>query len=93
MAEWHDMVRTGLEESGAEEWLCPVCGRRMLMKWRPRFERLVLEDGDPTAMHAGAKGGALMRTADVAQEPSTEVPASEQLWLRNNGIDWDGIAS
>jgi hypothetical protein len=87
------MVLNGRVESGAEEWLCPACGRRILMSWPPRFDVLVLEDGDPAAVHAGAKGGALMHQAKVAQVPSTDVPADEQQWLYNNGIDWDGIAS
>ncbi len=87
------MVLTGLAESGAEEWLCPACGRRMLMRWPPHFDALVLEGGDPTVPHAGAKGGALMREAGVAQVPSADVPVGEQQWLRSNGIDWDGMAS
>jgi len=87
------MVLAGLAESGAEEWLCSVCGRRILMRWPPRFETLVLEDGDLTAAHVGAKGGALMREVEVAQVPSANVPADEQEWLRSNGIDWDSLAS
>jgi hypothetical protein len=83
------MVLTGLAESGAEDWLCPECGRHMLMRWPPRFEVLVLDDGDPSAVHTGAKGGALMRGVDLAHVPSADVPASEQEWLRSNGIDWD----
>jgi hypothetical protein len=85
------MVRTGLTETGAEEWLCPACGRRMLMRWPPHFETLVLESGDSTAVHGGAKGGALMPAVDMTQVP--RVPADEQQWLRQNGIDWDGLAS
>jgi hypothetical protein len=87
------MVLAGLAESGAEEWLCSVCERRMLMRWSPRFERLVLEEGDPAATHTGAKGGALMRGAAVTQVPPTDVPADEQRWLRSNGIVWDDPAS
>jgi hypothetical protein len=90
------MVLAGQTESGAEEWNCPECGRRMLMRWPPNFESLVLDVGDPSAQHTGAKGGALMGRANVASAPSTEVPEvpdEEQQWLRRNGIDWDGLAS
>ena len=86
------MVLTGRTESGAEEWACPDCGRRMLMRWPPRFEKIVLEDGDATAVHAGAKGGVLMGQAEVTQAVPTDVPDSERRWLRGNGIDWDGAA-
>jgi hypothetical protein len=87
------MVLAGHSESGAEEWLCPACGRRMLLRWPPHFDALVLENGDPAAVHTAAKGGALMHRAEVVHLPPAGVPADEQEWLRSNGIDWDGIAS
>lgn len=92
MPERHEMALQGRGESGAEEWLCSACGRHIMIAWPPSFTMLVLDDGDLTAIHAGAKGGVVMRQAEVAQVPSTEVTAGEQQWLRNNGIDWDGIA-
>lgn len=87
------MVLTGLTESGAEEWQCPLCQRRMLLRWRPHFEALVLEHGDSNAMHTGSKGGARLRTDGAAPAPSPGPSASEKQWLRSNGIDWDGLAS
>jgi len=63
----------------------------MLMRWPPHFETLVLETGDAAAVHGGAKGGALLHGVDVTQVPG--VPDDEQQWLRDNGIDWDGLAS
>lgn len=86
------MVPAGLTESGAEEWLCPVCDRRILLRWPPRFEMLVVHEGDSAATHAGAKGGVLMG-GTVAQASALDVPHDERRWLRSNGIDWDGIAS
>ncbi len=86
------MVSAGLTESGAEEWLCPVCDRRILLRWPPRFEMLVVDEGDSAATHAGASGGVLTGTA-AAQVPSSEVAPDERRWLRSNGIDWDGVAS
>jgi len=41
--------------SGAEEWHCPACGRRMLVKWHPRFRRIVIEEGDATVAHSGLR--------------------------------------
>jgi len=73
------MFLTGRTESGAEDWQCPECGRRMLMRWPPSFESLVLEEGDPSALHAGAKGGALMGEVDVASEPSAHVPSEPEV--------------
>jgi hypothetical protein len=101
------MVLTGLTESGAEEWLCPACQRRLLLRWRPHFQTLVLEHGDTSAVHAGSKGGIKPHAESAAaaaspgpsageQHPSAgeqHPSAGEQEWLRSNGIDWDGCAS
>ena len=56
MRKRHEMTLMGQAESGAEEWFCSTCGRRMLMRWEPEFETLILERGDETAAHYGAKG-------------------------------------
>jgi hypothetical protein len=52
--------------SGAEEWHCPTCGRRMIMQWPPKYKRIVLEPGDEQAAHAGGKGGLQMGAAQIA---------------------------
>lgn len=86
------MVRTGSGESGAEEWVCPICGRRMLMRWPPHYEKLILEHGDESAIHVGGKGGLQVGQVAVAPAPAAEMPSAEQQWLRDNGIDWDATA-
>ena len=90
MPEKHEMILTGSAESGAEEWACPSCGRRMLLRWPPDYEKLVLEHGDDTAVHVGGKGGLRMGQAVVAPAPTTDVPTAERQWLHDIGIDWDG---
>ena len=55
-------LHTGAVTS-VEEWTCPACGRRLLVKWRP-FQRMVLEHGDGTVVHTGSKGPVRM-TAQV----------------------------
>ena len=89
----HEMLPTGSGESGAEEWACPTCGRRMLLRWPPNYEKLVLERGDEAAIHVGGKGG--LRVGQIAVAPATvgEVPQAEQQWLRDNGIDWDDASA
>jgi hypothetical protein len=57
VSQHHPMVLRGRTESGAEEWACPACGRRMLLWWPPQFDRLVLEPGDVTATHSCSKDG------------------------------------
>jgi hypothetical protein len=83
------MILNGHTESGAEEWICPTCSRRMLLRWPPDFEKLVLEHGEDTAIHVGGKGGLQVGEVAVTPAPASDVPGDELQWLRDNGIDWD----
>jgi hypothetical protein len=87
------MILNGSAESGAEEWACPTCGRRMLLRWPPHYEKLILEHGDEAAIHVGGKGGVRLGRVTVAPAPAGEVPEAEQQWLRDNGIDWDDASA
>jgi hypothetical protein len=83
----HEMVLTGHGESGAEEWHCPQCGRRMLVRWLPSFDKVVVEHGDERAAHVGGKGGVRM-TPGTGPAAEPRPSGSERSWLRENGIDW-----
>ena len=89
----HEMILNGSVESGAEEWACPTCGRRMLLRWPPHYEKLILEHGDEAAIHVGGKGGLRLGQVAVAPASAGEVPEAEQQWLRDNGIDWDDASA
>ena len=93
MRERHEMILQGRVDSGAEEWFCPSCGRRTLMRWTPEFETLLLDHGDDAAVHFGAKGGVRLNDVVVAPEPARAVTGSETQWLHDNGIDWDGSSA
>lgn len=90
MSAKHEMILNGRTESGAEEWLCPACGRRMLLRWPPDYEKLIVEYGDDSVVHVGGKGGLRMGQAEIAPLATGVVPSTELEWLRDNGIDWDG---
>lgn len=49
----HVMVLDKVHDSGAEEWYCPTCGRRFLMQWPPQYKKIVLDEGDASAIHSG----------------------------------------
>jgi hypothetical protein len=99
VADKHQMVLSGRSELGAEEWACPRCGRRLLLRWPPQLERLVLEQGDVTAIHVGGKGGVQAGGITAAAAPgSTERQwaddtGADRQWLDDNGIDWDGTSA
>ncbi|MDR3578052.1 MAG: hypothetical protein P4L50_29660 [Anaerolineaceae bacterium] len=63
----HTMVHVGTNDSGADEWYCPTCGRRFLMQWPPHYKRVILNPGDETVSHSGGKGGVNMGQAEVTQ--------------------------
>lgn len=71
--ERHEMHLDRTHPSGAEEWYCPTCGRRFLMRWPPSYSKIVLEPGDEYAIHSGGKGGVAMATAELAQAPLASI--------------------
>ena len=43
----HEMILEETYPSGAEEWYCPLCNRRVLvMNWHPDGKRILLKRGD-----------------------------------------------
>lgn len=83
------MIFNGRLESGAEDWACPDCGRRVLLRWPPDYQKLVLAEGDLSAVHTGGKGGFRLSGVAVTPEPAAPIRESERSWLHDNGIDWD----
>lgn len=80
------MVRVGRVASGAEEWSCPKCGHRLLLRWPPpRFEVTVLTEGDTSAEHTGTKCGPGQPAPGAGSVSEDEVR-----WLNSLGIDWNG---
>jgi hypothetical protein len=87
------MILNGSAESGAEEWVCPSCGRRMLLRWPPQYEKIVLEHGDDSVVHVGGKGGPRVGETVVAPASAGNVPNADWQWLRDNGIDWNDLSA
>ena len=97
----HEMQLETEHASGAEEWYCPMCGRRLLMNWEPKFKKTILEAGDEYAIHSGGKGGLRigpMQIMPVSDNISEEVPmkpiederlAPWEAWLEK--IDFEGM--
>jgi hypothetical protein len=76
--EHHDMVLVSTHEDGAEEWHCPTCGRRFLMRWPPSYERTILVPGDEHAIHSGSKGD-LLRMQDFDLVDAARQAADDDL--------------
>jgi hypothetical protein len=98
MDQQHEMVIDITHSTGAEEWLCPTCGRRMAIIWHP-WKKIVLEQGDIYAAHSASKGGLRLGPVSVIQGNEVEQPASPEpsvedpylapwmQWLENVDLD------
>lgn len=87
------MVHTATVDSGAEEWSCTRCSRRLLFRWPPSYQKVVLDRGDEQATHTGGKGG-LRASAQVMPAGPTALAEDDHAWLDAHGIQWhDGKAS
>jgi len=88
------MVLEKTHPSGAEEWHCPICGRRFLMKWPPAYEMIILEPGDQYARHSGSKGGLQIGPVQLARGDTEIDEVSEESlrpWIRaldDLNLDW-----
>ena len=70
-----DLIR---EHEGTEEWLCPDCGRHMLVNWSPKFKRTILEAGDQTAGHSAFKSNIQIEGLMGAQTENV-LPSAEAI--------------
>jgi hypothetical protein len=92
MQEQHEMVLEKTYPSGADEWFCPTCGRRLLMVYGPTFQKTILEAGDEYVVHSGGKGGVSMHASQILsneelkseQDPHLSVWAE---WLEERNFD------
>jgi hypothetical protein len=83
--ERHEMVLSTTHPSGAEDWSCPVCGYRFLMQWPPNFKKVILEEGDDSAIHSGGKGGVSIGMK-ITQDPEEESLPSETPEAEEDGL-------
>lgn len=90
--EQHVMERVQGYDTGAEEWACPTCGRRLLRHAHPAHATTVLAAGDATASHCGGSGAPLAAQAPAAG--ADDIPL-EMLrpWLKAlRAIEDEGLA-
>lgn len=91
IAERHEMNLEAKYPTGAEEWLCPTCGRRFLMQWPPKYKRIILDAGDENIAHTASKGGlqiGSIQAKDGGDTNSSDVNLGS--WLDGlRGLDLD----
>lgn len=83
-----DLERT--YSDGDEIWHCPICGKRMMIRWEP-FQKTILEHGDENAGHSGSKGGLQIGPVKILQPEMPNLEPSD-IWINGlDGIDLDGL--
>ncbi len=90
--EHHTMILETTYPSGAEEWYCPVCGRRLIMNWPPAYKKIVLEFGNEHALHACTKGGSDMLSTQLGFNLHKSSETEEELapwqdWMDKNNFE------
>lgn len=88
--EQHTMHLQKTYPTGAEEWDCPICNRRILMQWYPSHKRIILEAGNQYTVHNGQKGGLQIHASQIA-ETEEQIISDELCDLIDevlNGIDF-----
>lgn len=50
--EIHTMVCERVLDNGIDVFVCPACGRKMLIQWIPVLRQVVLEPGDENVVHS-----------------------------------------
>ncbi len=88
----HTMELAATHTTGEEEWFCPTCGRRFLMHWPPEYKRVILEPGDESTAHSGAKGGLNIGLPQISVQDASDTMDERQAgqwstWLKD--IDFD----
>jgi hypothetical protein len=89
-AENHVMILQA-GDSDTEEWLCPRCGRHLVLRWAPHFDELILARGDEGMPHVGSRTG-LVRIGPVRRSTPVENTVAHDSawrdWLGEHGLPW-----
>jgi hypothetical protein len=80
---------------GADEWHCPMCGRRFMMHWPPEYRRVILEPGDESAIHSGGTGGLSISPPSVSEAEASDLSEDLRAVLEEalKDIDFDDSSS
>jgi hypothetical protein len=91
----HHMNMTQIFSTGAEEWSCPRCGRRFILQIAPAYQKIVLEEGDTSVPHSGAKSGMHMEASESDRVEAETAPENEErldAWKQFlKDIDFDSL--
>ena len=83
----HHMTLVQSYPTGAQDWLCPVCGRRFVMQMqRNPIRRVILVEGDNETAHTGSTGGLQMGGVEIKRDEPGEPSETLDLSAWENGL-------
>ena len=65
MNEHHEMILEKVYPYGTQRWVCPICGRCILLLVPPDNDMIVSVTGDQNATHSGSTGGLRIGSVEV----------------------------
>jgi hypothetical protein len=86
MSGMHEMFLQGPMEYGVGEWMCYDCGRRVLVRHAPSFEKVVLAPGNEVVNHASVIGD--KRVITVAVKSDLYRTSLDEEWMVSHGMAW-----
>jgi hypothetical protein len=73
--ERHEMALQQSFPSGAQEWLCTTCKRRVVIEHGPnRVKIIALEAGDERVIHSTSRGGLRVAASQPREADGTADP-------------------
>jgi hypothetical protein len=75
----HEMQLEKIHPSGAQEWFCPICMHRFVVKWQPTFNIIDLEAGDRHVSHVGSTDGLRISPPEMRRVGPEDPVLSDEL--------------
>jgi transposase-like protein len=86
MRETHELSLNGPVENGVAEWICHLCGRKLLVSSEPEFSRIVVVTGNDTVQHVAIVDNKRVVSVGIKK---TAALSPDTRWALDNGIEWD----
>jgi len=72
--EDHQMILEKTYSTGAQEWFCEGCSRRLLIQFEPIFSFMVLTVGDDNLPHTRSTGALPIEDVEKMADDEDELP-------------------
>jgi hypothetical protein len=82
----HTYNHIGTSRDGFDLFECPLCGRRVALRWPPNYKKIVLVDGE-LVVHSFAQGGLQMNAIATSQDDDERLRVFDDFLDKLQGHD------